>query len=107
MLTRTEEMILLSIWNLQGEAYGASIRDHLSKVTGSDWSIGSVYIPLDRLAGKGYVRSTKREPTPVRGGRSKRFYSLTESGRTALLHMRNVQNELWALPLRSLKRAES
>lgn len=97
-LTRTEELILLSIWNLQKEAYGAAIRDHLSKVSNFDWSIGAIYIPLDRLAHKGYVRSFKGKPTPQRGGRSKRFYELTQEGRAALVKIRSVQDALWAGP---------
>ncbi len=94
-LSRTEELILLSIWNLQKNAYGAAIRDHLSDVSGHDWSIGAIYIPLDRLAHRGYVRSFKGKPTPQRGGRSKRFYELTPEGKAALIKIRRVQDALW------------
>jgi PadR family transcriptional regulator PadR len=95
-LTRTEELILLSVWNLQDNAYGASIRKHLSEVSGHDWSIGSIYIPLDRLAHKGYVRSFRAGPTPERGGRSKRFFRLTAEGVAALNEIKRVQDALWA-----------
>ncbi len=97
-LSRTEELILLSIWNLQENAYGGSIRDHLSNVSDYNWSIGAIYIPLDRLAHKGYVRSFKGDPTPQRGGRSKRFYELTSEGKAALLKIRSVQDALWKGP---------
>ena len=98
-LTRTEELILLSIWNLQENAYGAAIRDHLSDVSGHNWSIGAIYIPLDRLAHKGHVTSFKGKPTPQRGGRSKRFYELTSEGKAALIKIRQVQDALWEGPL--------
>ncbi len=94
-LTRTEELILLSVWNLQHNAYGAAIRKHLAEVSGHDWSIGSIYIPLDRLAHKGYVQSFKAHPTPERGGRSKRFFTLTAEGVTALTRIKRVQDVLW------------
>ncbi len=94
-LTRTEELILLAVWNLQNNAYGAAIRDYLSQVSGHDWSIGAIYIPLDRLAHKGYVRSFKGDPTPQRGGRSKRFFKLTAEGVAALTRIRRVQDALW------------
>jgi PadR family transcriptional regulator PadR len=102
-LTRTEELILLSVWNLQENAYGAAIRDHLSDVSGYDWSIGAIYIPLDRLAHKGYVKSYKGKPTPHRGGRSKRYFELTPDGKAALIKIRGVQDALWkGKPLASL-----
>ena len=94
-LTRTEELILLSVWKLQEKAYGAAIRDYLSDVSDYEWSIGAIYIPLDRLAHRGYVRSYKGEPTKARGGRSKRFYELTAEGRAALIKIRKVQDSLW------------
>ncbi len=97
-LTRTEELILLSIWNLQKNAYGAAIRDHLSDVSDYNWSIGAIYIPLDRLAHKGYVRSFKGQPTRQRGGRSKRFFELTKEGKAALITIRRVQDALWTGP---------
>lgn len=95
LLTRSEELILLTVWTLQSEAYGAAIRRHLTKVTGEEWLIGAVYVPLDRLAKRGYVRSYKGEPTHKRGGRSKRFFELTPQGVAALNTIKRVQDTLW------------
>lgn len=95
VLTRTEELVLLAVWNLQDDAYGASIRDHLSDVTGHDWSFGAVYIPLERLVTKGYCTSYKGEATSRRGGRRKRYFTLTREGVAALNTTRRIQNILW------------
>lgn len=95
LLTRSEELILLAVWNLQAEAYGAAIQAHLTKVTGRDWSFGAIYIPLERLEARGYVRSMKQEPTVKRRGRRKRYFTLTKAGVAALSHMRHIQNTLW------------
>lgn len=95
LLSRSEELILLAVWRLQENAYGAAIRNHLTDVTDEDWSIASVYNPLDRLARKGFVRTYMGDPTPERGGRSKRFFKLTAEGVAALNHARAVQDSMW------------
>lgn len=95
LLSRPEELLLLAVWRLQDRAYGAAIRNHLTTVTGEDWSIGSVYAPLDRLARKGLVHTHMGPPTPERGGRSKRFFTLTPQGVTALNRVRSVHETMW------------
>lgn len=95
LLTRTEELLLLAVWRLQDDAYGAAVRSHLADVTGEDWSIGSVYGTLDRLARQGLVVTFMGAPTPERGGRSKRFFRLTADGVAALNHVRSVQETMW------------
>ena len=95
ILTRSEELLLLSVWRLQEEAYGASIRDELSKKTGKDWAIGSVYGPLDRLAKQGLLTTFIGAPTKERGGRSKRCYKLTKAGVAALNHTRQITEVFW------------
>jgi DNA-binding PadR family transcriptional regulator len=47
-------------------------------------AIGAVYATLDRLEDKGLVSSWLSDPTPQRGGRSKRHYRLEENGKRAL-----------------------
>lgn len=95
LLTRSEEMLLLAVWRLQDQAYGAAIRNHLTDVTDEDWSIGSVYGTLDRLARQGFVRTHMGSPTPERGGRSKRYFELTAEGVAALNRVRSVQQSMW------------
>ncbi len=94
-LSRSEEIVLLSIWRLQDEAYGVTIRKQVSEVTGRNWSIGSLYAPLHRLEKKGYVYSRKGEPEAKRGGRSKVFYTLSPPGKQALLEVKQVHDAAW------------
>ena len=49
LLTRAEELILLAVWKLKGNAYCVSIRAQISEITGENWSLGSIYMPLDRI----------------------------------------------------------
>jgi len=105
LLSRSEELLLLAVWRLQEDAYGATIRDLLSQETGTDWSIASVYQPLKRLARDGYLSSRVGEPTPERGGRGKRYYRLTALGIRELGRVRSVSETMWsgatALPLKT------
>ena len=95
LLTRAEEFILLAIWSLQKDAYCVPIRAKISELSGEEWSLGSIYMPLDRLVKKGYLDSYLSESTPERGGRHKRIYELTKAGKEALFRVRKVQRAMW------------
>lgn len=96
ILTRMEELILLSVWKLQEEAYGLEIRMHLSEILDYDLSVGAVYVPLKRLKKRGYLSSWDSEPTEERGGRTKRFFKLTQKGVNALQQVKTVQENIWS-----------
>jgi PadR family transcriptional regulator PadR len=81
-----EQLVLLGVLRLGEEAYGAAIRQEIHARSGRDVSINAVYTTLDRLEGKGLLRSWEGEPTPQRGGRRRRFYGLRPAGVTALRH---------------------
>ena len=95
LLSRNEEILLIAIWKLDNNAYGVTIRDLASRITGYKWTFGAVYVPLDKLTRKGFVRKTISSPTSKRGGRSKCMYELTRDGRAALKDIRKIQAELW------------
>lgn len=94
-LTRLEEQILLSVWRLQDGAYGISIYKHICNITQKKLAIGGIYFPLERLVKKGFLEAQKGEPTPVRGGQSKRYYRLTHLGKEELLANRRIQDTFW------------
>ncbi len=95
LLSRAEEIVLVAIWKLQGNAYGVTIRERVSETTGTDWSIGAVYPPLHRLEKKGLVQSSQGKPLPERGGRSRVYYEVTPEGRKALAEIRRVTEAVW------------
>ena len=103
-LSRKEELLLLAIWKLQENAYGVTIREHVSKVSKKYWSIGAIYDVLDRLDRKGFVSTTISEPLAERGGKRRRFYAITQSGHEALEEVKEIQNSMWSdLPEPSFK----
>ncbi|MCP4613064.1 MAG: PadR family transcriptional regulator [Planctomycetes bacterium] len=95
MLSRAEEIVLLAVVKLKGNAYGITIRDEIRKNTGNEWSFAMIYNPLNRLARKRFVSKTKGDPTAIRGGRHKCLYEITDEGKKALLELRQVQNYTW------------
>jgi PadR family transcriptional regulator PadR len=96
ILSKPEELILLAVFSLEDNAYGVTIRKHIIEKTGVDWTIGAVYVPLNRLAKDGYLKTTIGEPTPERGGKRKKFYSLTQRGMKALAFTKRINDSMWA-----------
>ncbi len=96
LLTRAEEFVLISVWQLQGNAYSIPIRERIKKISGEKWSLGAVYMPLERLEKKGLLTSYFTGSTPERGGRQKRIYQLTDRGKQELIRIRQVQSDMWA-----------
>lgn len=80
---------------LHGEAYGVAIRDELTSRTGRTVHISAVHSSLNRLEKKGFLRSAMGEPTAERGGRRKRLFTLTGSGKQALMDARAFRETAW------------
>ncbi len=96
LITRSEEFLLLAVWRLQKNAYAVTVREQLSETTGKTWAFGALFVSLDRLVKKELLKSHLSDPTPERGGRSKRMYQLTEEGMQALIKIKQVEKVIWA-----------
>lgn len=94
-LGELEEMILLIILLLEGEAYGLAIRKALKAEANRSVTIGAVHGTVNRLESKGLIKSHMGEATEVRGGRRKRVFQVTSSGMNALESSRDVKVSLW------------
>jgi PadR family transcriptional regulator PadR len=79
-----EHIVILALLRLADRAYGVTVRQEIEVRTRREISIGAVYATLDRLETKGYVKSRLGDPTPERGGRSKRFFQVTAKGVAAV-----------------------
>jgi DNA-binding PadR family transcriptional regulator len=95
-VTRNEEIILLTILKLKGNAYGVSIRKQIHLDTGDRWSFASIYQPLDNLVRKKYIRRIKGDPTARRGGKSKFFYQVTPYGLENLRKLKQAYEQVWS-----------
>ena len=100
-----EELVLLTVAALVNEAYSVGICDELEKQTGRTVKLGVVHSVLNRLEEKDLVKSKLGEATQARGGKRKRYYSITSAGKSALLKSKEVRDQLWSMiPQLSLKR---
>lgn len=90
-----EEILLTTIWRLQDNAYGVTIRKKIEEVTETDIVYGTLYNMLGQLVRKGYVLKIRSQPTRERGGRSRMYYTLTSSGIKALKEARALHRSLW------------
>lgn len=90
-----EQLTMLAVARLGDGAYGAAIRQELEDVAHRSVSISTVYVTLVRLEKKALVASWRSDPTPVRGGKAKRFFRLTPDGAAALREAREAANRMW------------
>lgn len=98
-LGELEEIVLLVVAILHGEAYGIAIINEMRERLDRKISIGSLQTVLRRLEQKGYVTSELGEATKVRGGKRKRFFTITNFGKDALQETRDQRLGLWnAIP---------
>jgi DNA-binding PadR family transcriptional regulator len=98
-----ELVVMLAVIGLGGEAYPVTIRDAIEARTGRKVSRPAVFITLERLEDKELVSSRFGDPTPVRGGRAKRFFQPTRAGLAALkASLDTVSAMTDGLPLKSI-----
>jgi PadR family transcriptional regulator, regulatory protein PadR len=90
-----EQMVLLAALRLSDEAYAVTIRREIECRTGRSVSRGAVYITLDRLEKKGYLRSYLADSTAERGGRAKRYYQVKPVGEAALKDSWSAMRKMW------------
>ena len=80
-----EHVVLAAVLALDDGAYGVTIHAKVEAfIAPKTVALGAVYATLDRLEDKGFVRSWLSDPTPERGGRSKRHYRLEPAGERVL-----------------------
>lgn len=94
-ISLTEEMVLWAVWRLQDNAYGVTIRRHVSQSTQRVFPYGTLYGTLAKLVRYGYVTKTMSDPSPIRGGRSKNYYRITQAGIAALKAALELRKSLW------------
>ncbi len=95
-LRTLQQLVMLSVLQLDEDVYGAIIQQELERRAGRSVTIATIYVTLSRLERRGFTESWLGDPTPVRGGRAKRFYRITEAGREALEEARAELERMWA-----------
>ena len=94
-LGELEQQLLLIVLRLGDEAYANPIREMLASAASRPLARGALYTALERLEVKGCLRSTLGESLPERGGRPRRYFTVTAAGLRALRQSRRVMLGLW------------
>src|SRR6267154_3809675 len=90
-----EQAVLLAIVRLREDAYGRGILREVQERLERDVAAGAIHATLERLEGKGMIRSRLGLGTPIRDGRARRFYRLAPAGVAALNDARAAAVTLW------------
>lgn len=91
-----EQIVLLAILRLQDRAYAVPLREEIQARTGRRVARGALYTALDRLEQKRCLRSRMSEPMAERGGRSRRYFTVTAAGMAAIRASRQTLLRLWS-----------
>ena len=92
-----EELVLTIVAALQHGAYGNSIANEIIERVGREVNLSAVHVTLYRLEDKGLLKSFMGAGTAVRGGRRRRFFSITNNGITMLRNLKDMRTDLWRL----------
>lgn len=79
-----EYAVLLAVLHLDEDAYAVPIRELIEQRTSRPVARGALYTGLDRLEAKGCLRSRMGDPSEERGGKARRYYSVTPAGLKAI-----------------------
>ncbi|MEL7124003.1 MAG: helix-turn-helix transcriptional regulator [Bacteroidota bacterium] len=94
-----EEIVLLTVGILHGNAYGITIKDEIEERLKREVSVGALQTTLRRLEKKGFLDSKRGDATEQRGGRPKLYFTLNIQGKRALESAKAAREQLWnALP---------
>lgn len=95
-LTDFELMILLAVLRLGDGAYGVPIAREIEETGRRTVLLGAIYAALDRLEANGLVASSYGDPTATRGGRAKRYFTVTHRGLKAVKDTQRAFTALWS-----------
>lgn len=90
-----EQILLLAILRLADNAYGSSIRQLMAEQINRDVTIGALYTTLERLEKKGLLTSKMGEATAERGGRAKKYFTVSAKGQQALKRSKSALVIMW------------
>ncbi len=90
-----EEIVMLTVGVLYDEAYGVAIKLEIQNRLGRKVSVGAMQSALRRLESKGFLESRQGEVSPTRGGKAKRYFTITAFGKKALEYSKDARMALW------------
>ena len=90
-----EELVMLAIAILYPEAYGVSIKEEILDRSSRSVSLSAVHASVQRLEQKGYLVSQFGEATQKRGGKRKKYFTITSEGASAMKEVKTLRENMW------------
>jgi DNA-binding PadR family transcriptional regulator len=90
-----ELLVLLSVLHTEDAAYGVTIREAIEARTGRPVARGALYLTLERLVDKGYLRSWTGDASAQRAGKPRKYYQVEQAGLAAIKESRTMLREMW------------
>ncbi len=90
-----EELVLLAVGSLYEQAYAVVILKVIKEHTGRILDVTAIHSVLRRLEKKGLLTSSMGGATKERGGRRKKFFILSQAGRSVLDDIMEVRSALY------------
>lgn len=90
----TREAVLLQLL-INGEKYGRELRDAYERETGKRMPLGSLYVTLDRMEDKGFLKSRMGDSVAARGGNRRKYYRIQANGHAALADYQAVASSIF------------
>ncbi len=94
-LGQFEQFVLLAVLHLDHRAYGVEIARAIEERSGRSVSRSALYVTFDRLEAKGLLESHLRNATEERGGKMRRYVTVTTLGLQQLRESRAALMGMW------------
>ena len=91
-----EEIVLLTVGVLAGEAYGLAVKYEVEKRCERKVNLSAIHSALYRLERKGFLRSVLGDATQRRGGKRKKYFHVTSLGMKSLHEVKELRLNLWS-----------
>jgi len=95
VLGELEHLILVAVVRLGDDAYGAAVIDEIETQSGREVSHAATYIAMQRLEGKGMLSGRDEAPVAGRGGRARRYFTVTDAGLDKLRESASALFGMW------------
>ena len=95
-LGELDELVLLTTAVLHNDgAYGFSVVSEIEEKTGRKISLSAVHTVLYRLQDRGFVQSELGGVSNSRGGRRKRLFYVSKTGKQAITKIKHQREKYW------------
>lgn len=90
-----EELVMLAVGILHPNAYGVGIKEEIYNQTDRKVTLSTVHSALHRLEKKGLLESNFGEATNIRGGKRKKYFTVTAFGARCLKDAHEIRDLMY------------